>query len=100
LRKGSAAGVHSLSASDIEKFPGGFQIGKYPTMVRIVEGKTTFARIDPAPGAPTLVTLGGPTVRLVVVGNTKAEEEMAKLPLDTHVASFSCKPRAAEDRGT
>ena len=60
------AGVHSISASDIKKFPGGFQIGKYLTMVRIVEGKTTFARIDPVPGAPTLVTLGGPMVRLVV----------------------------------
>jgi len=94
------AGVHSISASDIKKFPGGFQIGKYLTMVRIVEGKTTFARIDPVPSAPALVTLGGPMVRLVVVGNTRAEEEMAKLPLDTHVASFSCKPRAAEDRGT
>src|SRR5271166_3263073 len=94
------AGVHSISASDIKKFPGGFQIGKYLTMVRIVEGKTTFARIDPVPSAPALVTLGGPMVRLVVVGNTRAEEEMAKLPLDTHVASFSCKLRAAEDRGT
>ena len=57
------AGVHSISASDIKKFPGGFQIGKYLTMVRIVEGKTTFARIDPVPGAPTLVTLGGPRHR-------------------------------------
>ena len=94
------AGVHSLSASEIKKFPGGFQIGKYATAVRIVEGKTTFARIDPVPGEPTLVTFSGPMVRLVVVGNTKAEEEMAKLPLDTHVTSFSCKPRAAEDRGT
>ena len=93
-------GVHSLSASEIKKFPGGFQIGKYVTAVRIVEGKTTFARIDPVPGAPTLVTLGGPMVRLTVVGNTKAEAAMAKLPLDTHVASFSCKPRAAEDRAT
>jgi hypothetical protein len=94
------AGVHSLSASEIKKFPGGFQIGKYVTMVRIAQGRTTFARIDPVAGAPTLVTLAGPTVRLVVVGNSRAEEEMAKLPLDTHVASFSCKPRAAEDRGT
>jgi hypothetical protein len=37
-------------------------------MVRIVEGKTTFARIDPVPGAPTLATLGGPMVRLVGSG--------------------------------
>ena len=29
------AGAHSLSASDIKKFPGGFQIGKYSTTVRI-----------------------------------------------------------------
>jgi len=94
------AGVHFLSARDIKKFPGGFQIGKYLTTVGIVQGRTTFARIDPVAGSPALVTLGGPTVRLVVVGNTRAEEEMAKLPLDTHVASFSCKPRAAEDRGT
>jgi hypothetical protein len=94
------AGLHSLSASNIKKFPGGFQIGKYLTKVSIVAGKTTFARLDPVPGAPTLVTLGGPEVRLTVVGAARAEEEMAKLPLDTHVASFSCKPRAAEDRGT
>jgi hypothetical protein len=94
------AGAHSLSASDIKKFPGGFQFGRYVTKVRIAEGKTTFARIDPVPESPTLVTVGGPTVRLVVVGNTSAEQEMAKLPLDTHVASFSCMPRAAEDRGT
>jgi len=93
------AGLHSLSASDIKKFPGGFQIGKYVTRVRIVQGKTTFARLDPVLGSPALVTFGGPTARLVIVGNTRADEEMAKLPLDTHVASFSCKPRAAEDRG-
>ncbi|HXZ15175.1 MAG TPA: hypothetical protein VEH77_04250 [Roseiarcus sp.] len=93
------AGVHSLSASEIKKF-NGFQIGKYVTTVKIAGGKTTFARIDPVPGAPTLVTFSGPAVRLTVVGNREAEEEMAKLPLDTHVASFSCKPRAAEDRGT
>ena len=35
------AGAHSLSASDVKKFPGGFQIGKYATTVRIAAGRTT-----------------------------------------------------------
>ena len=56
------------------------------------------ARIRSCPRAPTLVTLAGPTVRLVVVGNTKAEEEMAKLPLDTVVASR--RNKNCKDRGT
>ena len=94
------AGVHAISASDIKKFPGGFQKGKYSVTARIVEGKATFVRFDQVTGEPTLVTVGGPAVHPVVVGMATAEAEIAKLPLDTHVASFSCKPRAAEDRAS
>ena len=91
-------GAYSVSASDIKKFPGGFQKGKYAVTVRVVQGQSTFVRIDPVAGQATLVTVGGPAARPVVVSRATAEAEMAKLPLDTHVASFPCKPRAAEDR--
>lgn len=93
-------GAYWVSASDIKKFPGGFQKGKYAVTVKIVRGQSTFVRIDPVAGQATLVTVGGPAARPVVVGRATAEAEMAKLPLDTHVASFPCKPRAAEDRGS
>ena len=92
-------GIYSVSASDIKKFPGGFQESRYAVTVKVVQGQSTFVRIDPVAGQSTLVTVGGPAARPVVVGRATAEAEMAKLPLDTHVASFPCKPRAAEDRG-
>jgi len=93
------AGAYSISATDIKKFPGGFQKGKYVATARVAAGKPTFVRFEPVAGAPSVVTLGGPTVRPLVVSGIAAEAELANLPLDTHVASFACKPRAAEDRG-
>ena len=93
-------GPHSISASDIKKFPGGFQKGKYAVTVNVVAGKPTFVSFEPVAGSPSVVTVGGPLVRPVVVQGSAAEAAMAKLPLDTHVASFACKPRAAEDPGT
>ena len=94
------AGAYSVSATDIKKFPGGFQKGKYAVTARIAAGRPTFVRFEPVAGAPTVVTFGGPTVRPVVSTGIAAEAELANLPLDTHVASFACKPRAAEDRAS
>ena len=94
-------GPHSVSATDIKKsFPGGFQKGKYAVTVNVVAGKPTFVSFEPVAGSSSVVTLGGPSVRPVVVQGSAAEAAMAKLPLDTHVASFPCKPRAAEDRAS
>lgn len=86
-------GRHAVSAGDMQKFLAGYRKGQFETQADIVEGRSTFVRIEPVPN-------GGPRIRPVVVSAGVAEAEMAKLPLDKHFVSFSCKPNAAGDRGS
>jgi len=86
-------GRHAVSAGAMPKFLFGYRRGQFETEADIIEGRSTFVRIEP-------VSNGGALARPAVVGAGLAEAEMAKLPLDKHFVSFSCKPNAAGDRGS
>gem|GEM_PF-4236408 len=84
------AGNHNMSTGDMEMLFGKFRRGKYETNVRVAGGGLTYVRIDIVDRhlAPRLIDAA------------TAEEELAKLPLDTHFVSFECKKDAAQERGT
>ncbi len=78
-------GEHTIAPGTPGPLLLGFRKGAYQTAVKIDRGRSTFVRFESANGG----------IRPVVVGANQAEADLAKLPLDTHFASFTCKQNAA-----